>query len=134
MRFEFIDYTDPFFYVTYGLILLALVLLIVLLRLAFRRKPKAGYFLSEDGERVLYNDRSLYHIDLDGHTEVYSLLADGGLRRGTNILYHKDVKIVQVDDEDGVLVRNQTFEKLHVAVDFDGKNKITIGDKQFTKK
>lgn len=137
MPFEFLDYTDPLFYVTYGLILLlllVLILFIVVLKQKGGKKKNNLTYNSEDGETLIFNGNQVFHIDPSGDTEVYTLLDNEKFGKGKNVFYHKEVKIVQVNDEDGVLIRNQSFERVHVALEFDGKKTVKLGSKEFVRK
>lgn len=137
MPFEFIDFRDPLFYVTYGLVLLFLLVIILFIALmrskAKRVKVKTLRYNNEAGEALIFNGKQVFHIYPSGDTEVYTLLDNEVFRKGQNVFYHKDVKIVQVNDEDGVLVRNQSFEKIHIALDYDGLKTVKLGEKVFTR-
>src|SRR5690554_861308 len=88
-------------------------------------------FTAESGEVLMFTGEHAWYVGKEGRTELYTALETTPVLAGKVVYLAKDVKKVQVVQENNEFVKYATQERQYITFDFISKGEVKLGHKAF---
>ncbi|CCV64898.1 hypothetical protein BN85413210 [Alteracholeplasma palmae J233] len=138
--FSFNDWMNNLFaqeYVWWTVLVIVAIVLVVALIVFLLVRPAesfAGVFHKEGQGSVIVEKKGvLWVVDAEGNAEKFQLHQQKQVVKGNNIFAGRDIKVVEVIEENDVIQRRQAIDTEYLVVDFVSKKKLVLNNVEYEK-